>query len=110
MAAPNRVGGRDKPGHDGGRTATKFAMWGQRKSLKRRDPAKESEALNLDFVPPDLEFVPSGLDFVPENLDFLQPAGGAPKSSRMADSCYRGASNNVADQPASSPSQSGNGS
>jgi hypothetical protein len=76
--------------------------------LKRLDPAKESEAFNLDFVPPDLDFVPSGLDFLPKNLDFLQPAGGAPKSSLVADSCYRGASNNVADQPASPPSQSGN--
>jgi hypothetical protein len=83
-------------------------MWGRRKSLKRRDSAKESEAFNLDFVPPDLEFVPSGLDFVPKDLDFLQPVGGAPKSSLMADSCYRGASNNVADQPASSSSRSGN--
>ena len=50
---------------------------GQRKSLKRRDSAKESPDFNLDFVPPDLESVPSGLDFLPKNLDFLHPADGA---------------------------------
>ena len=49
-------------------------LWGRRKSLKRRDPAKELRHFNLDFVPPDLEFVPPGLDFVPKNLDFL-PGG-----------------------------------
>jgi hypothetical protein len=43
--------------------------------LKRLDPAKESEAFNLDFVPSDLEFVPYGLDFLPKDLDFLHRAG-----------------------------------
>jgi hypothetical protein len=49
---------------------------GRRKSLKRRDSAKESRDLSLDFVPLDLESVPSGLDFLPKNLEFLHPAGG----------------------------------
>ena len=52
----------------------KKCLGGQRKSLKRLNSAKESEAFNLDFVPPDLEFshpawISSG------NLDFLHPAG-----------------------------------
>jgi hypothetical protein len=53
------------------------AVGGRRKSLKRLELTKESEACNLDFLPPDLEFVPPGLDFLPKNLDVLRPAGGA---------------------------------
>jgi hypothetical protein len=45
--------------------------------LKKLDSAKESEALYLDFVPPDLEFVPLGLDFVLEDLAFLHRANSS---------------------------------
>jgi hypothetical protein len=44
---------------------------GRRKSLIRLGSAKETQRLNLDFLPMDLEFLLSGLEFLPPNLDFL---------------------------------------
>ena len=84
---------------------------GQRKSLKRRDSAKESKDFNLDFVPPDLEFVPSGLDFVPKNLDFLHPLAAPPSPRSWQTPAAVKPQIRSSDQlGASSPSQCGNGS
>jgi hypothetical protein len=70
-----------RPLRGGKRRREEKRPWGQRKSLKTRDSEKESEAFNLDFLPPDLDFLPIRLGFRSEKFGFPS-LPSAPASAR----------------------------